>query len=88
MREAIRSHQTSSRGNVWHVQLLPLRVDMAGGWLLVAGGWWLTAAAAAAAYLPVARRQAELGKFRTRCLFEAERLLRDTEPQLSRRYRK
>ena len=53
---------------------------------LVAGGWWLTAAAAA--YLPVARRQAELGKFRTRCLFEAERLLRDTEPQLSRRYRK
>ena len=86
MREAIRSHQTSSRGNVWHVQLLPLRVDMAGGWLLVAGGWWLTAAAAA--YLPVARRQAELGKFRTRCLFEAERLLRDTEPQLSRRYRK
>ena len=86
MREAIRSHQTSSRGNVWHVQLLPLRVDMAGGWLLVAGGWWLTAAAAA--YLPVERRQAELGKFRTRCLFEAERLLRDTEPQLSRRYRK
>ena len=86
MREAIRSHQTSSRGNVWHVQLLPLRVDKAGGWLLVAGGWWLTAAAAA--YLPVARRQAELGKFRTRCLFEAERLLRDTEPQLSRRYRK
>ena len=86
MWEAIRSHQTSSRGNVWHVQLLPLRVDMAGGWLLVAGGWWLTAAAAA--YLPVARRQAELGKFRTRCLFEAERLLRDTEPQLSRRYRK
>ena len=43
---------------------------------------------AAVAYLPVARRQAELGKFRTRCLFEAERLLRDTEPQLSRRYRK
>jgi hypothetical protein len=45
---------------------------------LAAGGWWLVAAVAAVAavaYLPVARRQAELGKFRTRCLFEAQRLL-------------